>query len=177
MSKKTSHKGGRSTAKSRAGEGGTKSGTTSSRDGVRSRAANRRARNRALATRGETRALTAGTARTVDVINPDLEQIHATLIDLVATISNQIADEDDLDKIRAMVREVEEINHRVNVVGGLLFAAQTQDISGKMGSISQADRDLRRAIAKVGAVTDFVNTATAFLAVVDQVVDLAKVVL
>jgi uncharacterized protein YydD (DUF2326 family) len=110
-------------------------------------------------------------------INTDLQDLHDSLIQRVGELARAIGDAPDSDTVDAIVREISEVNHRVTLVGNLLFTQQTQRISDQMQKVRDATADLQKAIEGVDDITRFVKGVTAFLVLVDKVIDTAKVVL
>jgi uncharacterized protein YydD (DUF2326 family) len=110
-------------------------------------------------------------------INTDLMDLHDSLIERVGELSDAIGDAPDSDTVDAIVREISEVNHRVTLVGNLLFTQQTKKISDQMQKVRDATADVQKAIEEVDDITRFVKGVTAFLVLVDKVIDTAKVVL
>jgi uncharacterized protein YydD (DUF2326 family) len=120
---------------------------------------------------------TAAASASDSAINTDLQELHDSLIERVGELASAIGDAPDSDTVDAIVREISEVNHRVTLVGNLLFTQQTKKISDQMQKVRDATADVQMAIEEVDDITRFVKGVTAFLALVDKVIDTAKVVL
>ena len=110
-------------------------------------------------------------------INSDLQDLHDMLIQRVATLSQQIGDAKDSDTVNAIVGEISELNHRVTLVGNLLFTQQTKTISTQMQKVRDATSNLDASIQQIDDISGFVKGVTSFLGLVDKVIDTAKLVL
>jgi hypothetical protein len=117
------------------------------------------------------------TDATISSANPDLQSLHETLIQKVADLSAQLGSATSTTEARAIMTEIDEFNHRVTLVGNLLFKQQTAQITKAASKVNDAIPDLDAAIANAAAAADFVKGVTAFLALVDKVIDTAKLVL
>ena len=120
---------------------------------------------------------TAAASASDSAINTDLQELHDSLIERVGELASAIGDAPDSDTVDAIVREISEVNHRVTLVGNLLFTQQTKKISDQMQKVRDATADVQMAIEEVDDITRFVKGVTAFLVLVDKVIDTAKVVL
>jgi t-SNARE complex subunit (syntaxin) len=107
-------------------------------------------------------------------LNPDLQELHDTLISLISQLSDQIGAAPDAATVDAITTEIAEVNHRVTMVGNVLFAQQTGAIKTAVGKVSDATADVQNAIKQIASVTDLVKAMTAFLILVDKAIDLAK---
>lgn len=80
----------------------------------------------------------------------------------------------DADARQAVLREMAEITHRVQIVGGLLFARQSAQLDDAAAGVKSAAANLRKAVEQIKKVQEFLAAATDFLKVVDEAIDLAK---
>lgn len=108
--------------------------------------------------------------------NPDLQTLHDTLISLVSQLADAIGDAPDPDTVDAITTEISELNHRVTLVGNLLFTEQSAKISTAIAKVTDATADVEKAITQISSATDVVKTTTAFLGLVDKAIDTAKLV-
>ena len=109
-------------------------------------------------------------------INPDLAELQATLAAHASSLVDRLGEAETFAEARAIQIELAEINHRITVVGNCLFAEQTKGISNAMGKVRDATAEIRRAIRRIDDIADFIRTVTSFLALVDKVIDTAKLV-
>jgi hypothetical protein len=112
---------------------------------------------------------------TETLLNPDLDELHDLLVARVNTLSDQLGQTSDIDLARSILTEMREFTHRVDVVQSLLFSAASNKVSKGVANIQTASAALDASLAAIGDVTAFVNACSGFLAVVDQVIDVAKV--
>jgi|GEM_PF-942781 len=118
----------------------------------------------------------ATTAATDPQANPDLQTLHDSLIALVAQLADAIGTAPDSDTVDAITTEISEVNHRVNLVGNLLFTQQSARITTKVKSVTDATSDVEKDISQISSATDVVKTMTGFLVLVDKAIDTAKLV-
>jgi hypothetical protein len=110
-------------------------------------------------------------------LNSDLEELHSSLIKRIVELSDAIGRAPDSDTVDAIITEIGEVNHRVTLVGNLLFTQQTKKVSDQMKKVRQATADVQQAIKKLEGITEFVKGITSYLTLVDKVIDTAKLVL
>jgi len=119
---------------------------------------------------------TATTLATDPQANPDLQTLHDSLIALVAQLADAIGTAPDSDTVDAITTEISEVNHRVNLVGNLLFTQQSAKITTKVQNVTDATSDVEKDISQIASATDAVKTMTGFLVLVDKAIDTAKLV-
>ncbi len=110
-------------------------------------------------------------------LNSDLAELHSSLIKRVAELSDAIGRAPDSDTVDAIITEIAEVNHRVTLVGNLLFTQQTKKISDQMNKVRDATSDVQQAIKRLEGITELVKDVTSFLTLVDKVIDTAKLVM
>jgi hypothetical protein len=108
--------------------------------------------------------------------NGDLNELHDLLVGKVAALSAAIGKAQDTATVIALVGEISEVNHRVTLVGNLLFTQQTKGIAAAMGHVRDAEADVNKAIKKIDNVAKLLKTLSGFLTLVDKVIDTAKLV-
>jgi hypothetical protein len=111
-----------------------------------------------------------------ETINGDLHDLQGTLADQVQNLHDELGDVSTIDEARAIQGEITELNHRVTTVGNLLFTQQTARITQAMDRVRDATADANKATKTIGEISDFLKTMSSFLALVDKVIDVAKVV-
>lgn len=107
--------------------------------------------------------------------NSSLEQVQDTLGDLVDALKAAKAQTEDSEKIKAINHELIEVNHRITMVGALLFHKQTAAITAAAKKVEAAKKEAEAEIKKIDKLKDFIKAIAGFLALVDKVIDLAKV--
>jgi hypothetical protein len=108
--------------------------------------------------------------------NKSLQSLHNLLLRQALALSHRLDDETNVDVARGILREQQEFVHRINLVAGLLFVKQTQAVTQKVKGVNAASRQLTKALKSAGELTSIIAASTAVLAIVDEVVDLAKVI-
>ena len=111
-----------------------------------------------------------------ETANTDLNDLHDTLVALSSELAQQVGLAPDSATAQALVRELDEVNHRVTLVGNLLFAKQTTAITNAMNKVRAAQSDVDAAIKDINNLIALVKGVTAFLGLVDKVIDTAKLV-
>lgn len=74
----------------------------------------------------------------------------------------------------ALVRELQEVNHRLTIAGSFLFAAQSKELAAKVGEVKAASSRAARSLRTLEHARDAVGALAEFLSLVDEALDLAK---
>jgi hypothetical protein len=109
-------------------------------------------------------------------MNSDLRELQEILLDRVRLLSRQLDNVTEQDTAEKIIGEMQEFNHRVTMVGGMLFRQQSQELSDKIEAVRRAKSKVDRAIRDIANLTDMLQIATNFLGLVDEVIDLAKMI-
>lgn len=107
-------------------------------------------------------------------INSETKQLHDNLIAQHQALSDRLATVTSADDAEALVREMQEINFRVMISGGLLFKQTTAQIDDNLQSVIAAGTDLKTAIAQADKVRDIIKATSKYLGLVDKVLDRIK---
>ena len=110
------------------------------------------------------------------VQNSDLKTMHSDLIQLNQRLANSLNDIDDAKLARAVVTEMREVVHRIDLVQSLLFAAASRDISDAAMAVDAANQQALASLGQIKSITGVVTTVTGVLTLVDKAIDLAKTV-
>jgi len=108
--------------------------------------------------------------------NDSMRDLQNTLVRQLKKLHDSLDDVTDADRADAIVREMQEVNHRIAMVGGLLFAAQANELDGKVAEVSKATRQVNAAIADLKDLQAFLDAMSEFLGLVDEAIDLAKAI-
>jgi hypothetical protein len=108
--------------------------------------------------------------------NSDLVAVQKQLIALIDDLSRQQEEAQTIEAVRAIGREISEVNHRIVMVGQVVFKERTEKITTAVQAVQNAQADLDEAIEDIQKLNTFIRTITRFLALVDKVVDVAKLV-
>jgi hypothetical protein len=106
--------------------------------------------------------------------NSSLTDLYNTLVKAHDQVNAQRVQTDDDDLRDAMLTEMMEITHRIDLVQAQLFTQESDAIDNGVAKVDAAKTDLDTALSKVNSLKSFVNSCTAFLKVVDTAIDLAK---
>jgi hypothetical protein len=106
--------------------------------------------------------------------NADLKSMHGDLLALNQKLSNSLDDITDAAMARAVVTEMREIVHRIDLIQGLLFAAGAKKISDAVKAVDQANQQALKSLEQIKTVTGVVRTVSGVLTLVDKAIDIAK---
>jgi len=107
-------------------------------------------------------------------MNETLADLQDKLVRLHKKLRDQLEQTDDAAARTALVNEMLEVTHRVQVIGSLLFAAEAEKLDDKVKEISAATKKVTQAIAQIQQLQAFLDTLSDFLSLVDEAIDLAK---
>ena len=107
-------------------------------------------------------------------MNSSFRELQVILVDRVQSLSKQLDNVSNPDEAKQIVAEMLEFNHRVTLIGGLLFSQQSKELDEKVAVIRQAKSAVDRAIEDIDDLADMLQVLSDFLASVDEVIDLAK---
>jgi hypothetical protein len=108
------------------------------------------------------------------VPNASMRELQSTLMGVLNGLHESLDNVTDANVAQAIVREMQEVNHRLALVGGLLFAAQSKELDGKVAAVRNATTKVNATIAKFKNLAALLGAVSDFLGLVDQVIDLAK---
>lgn len=109
-------------------------------------------------------------------INPDLQELHGLLVSQVSALVGRLGEASTTEEVKGIQNEITELNHRVTVVGNLLFTQQTAKVANAMDKVREAKKTIQAATKKIEDHTKFLKTMTSFLGLVDKVIDTAKLI-
>jgi F0F1-type ATP synthase delta subunit len=109
-------------------------------------------------------------------MNTTLQQIQSALLAQHAALSQALGQTTDPTTAKAILGEMQEVLHRINLVQNLLFTAASQQLTNLLPGIAQASSALTAALKSISDVTGFLKAASSFLQAVDQAIDLAKII-
>ncbi len=108
-------------------------------------------------------------------VNPTISETHSILIRRVAALSDTLSRTTDEEIADAILLEMRECVHRISLLQSLMFTAVSERLDNQLPALTEADRALAKAAKNIEKKAQFVKTATSFLAIVDKVIDIAKV--
>lgn len=106
--------------------------------------------------------------------NADLVKVADALGDLTDGLRDAREKESDPDKIKAINNELIEANHRITMVGALLFHQRTAAITAAADKVASGTAAVEKAITDLENINKFIKAVSGFLALVDKAIDVAK---
>jgi hypothetical protein len=106
--------------------------------------------------------------------NPDLLAVSQTLNDVANRIHVRKSQTDDPNCYSALNKELIEVNHRITMIGGLIFRERAAAIVTAAKRVQDSKEELVEAIKKIENLNNFIRTVSSFLGLVDKVIDIAK---
>ena len=108
--------------------------------------------------------------------NAELVAIHQALIKLVFDLNESLGTARTVDEVDLILLEISEVNHRVSLVGKLLFRRQTDKIVEAAEAVKDAIKQTKAAIAEAENFKAYAEQLASFLGLVDKVIDMVKIV-
>jgi hypothetical protein len=81
----------------------------------------------------------------------------------------------DAQTYRRSIEKWSGVNHRITLLGGLIFREQAKSIASAAKKVEHSKDGLVAAIKKIEKLTNVIKAISGFLSLVDKVIDLAKV--
>lgn len=106
--------------------------------------------------------------------NPDLLRISQSLNDVANQIHSAAMQTDDPGAYLALNNELIEVNHRITMVGAVIFAQRSQAVAGAAQQVEASKGEIEQAIQDIADISQFLQAASSFLGLVDTAIDLAK---
>lgn len=110
----------------------------------------------------------------MDEMNESLVALQDVLVKQHKRLRDAIPGAPDAAARQALLTEMAEITHRVQVTGALLFCRQSRQLAAKVDAIRKASVRVKEAIDEIASLTAFVGGIGVFLTLVDDAIDLAK---
>jgi hypothetical protein len=107
-------------------------------------------------------------------VNDDLSQLHGTLIALNQQLNDSLDSITDPAIARAVVTEMREVVHRIDLVQSLLFTEASKKISDAVAKVEAANGEIAASLGQIQSVTGVVKAVSGVLTLVDKAIDLAK---
>lgn len=107
-------------------------------------------------------------------MNDSMRELHQVLAGRVQELSRRMDTVKTAAEAQAVVREMQEFNHRVMLAGSLLFSAEAAGLAARVKKVTEAAARVDGAIAGIGKVGKALGVVGDFLALVDEVIDAAK---
>jgi hypothetical protein len=106
--------------------------------------------------------------------NDRIKQLHKTLGNTVQELSDRLGGTRNVEEAEALLREIEEVNFRLMMVGRLLFSRTTASIDKQIDSLVAANAEVEKAIKEIEKIKDIISAVGKFLGKVDQVIGAIK---
>ncbi|HUN91047.1 MAG TPA: hypothetical protein VMU33_03245 [Burkholderiaceae bacterium] len=107
-------------------------------------------------------------------LNSGIRDLQGTLVDQLHKLESSLDDTSDPNAAEAIVREMQELSHRIGMAGSLLFTQQSAALDQKVDKIKAATAQVDAAVAHLSTMSAFVGAMSDFLGLVDEALDLAK---
>ena len=108
--------------------------------------------------------------------NTSMRELQSTLMKVLKKLNDSLDDVTDPDRAQAIVREMQEVSHRIALTGSLLFAAQADELDEKVAEVDKGTKKVNAAIANLKKFAAFLDLMSEFLSLVDEAIDLAKTI-
>lgn len=106
--------------------------------------------------------------------NPDILALYQSLCAQQDALSAAIQNATDQKTATTISTEITEVSHRMILAQNLLFQSDNDQLAALVKSVGAASKNLTTAIGQIQNVTGFLNSMNAYLACVDEAIDLAK---
>lgn len=106
--------------------------------------------------------------------NESLRDLQSTLIRQLKKLHDSLDDVTDANLAQTITREMAEVNHRIAIIGGLIFTSESQELVDKLDAVKKAARKVNTAIANLKKLQAFLDAVSEFLGLVDEAIDIAK---
>lgn len=107
-------------------------------------------------------------------MNDSLRELQIILTGRVGLLSKQLDNVTKPDEATAILNEMREFNHRVTLVGSLLFRKETEALTDLVEAVRQKRAKVDKAIKDIENLRNMLQVVSDFLALVDEAIDLAK---
>jgi hypothetical protein len=107
-------------------------------------------------------------------MNESIKKLHDLLLAQHATLADKLGETTDPEIAKAIILEMQEVLHRIDVAQNLLFRASSKALENSVAKVTRADSKLAKAIDSAKTAASFINAVSDFLGFVDEAIDLAK---
>jgi hypothetical protein len=107
-------------------------------------------------------------------MNQELQDVHDRLLAQHNALAEKLGEETDPGNAKAILMEMQEILHRIDLVQNLLFRETSKALENAVAQVKDADGQLKKAIKSAGDVAKIIKATGEFLKVVDKAIDIAK---
>jgi hypothetical protein len=107
-------------------------------------------------------------------MNESVKNLRDILLDQFDALSAKMDNTTDPAMAQAIVTEMKEILHRVDLVQNLLMRETADSLKTAIANVKKADQKLKDSLRRITEVADLVKSVTNFLSCVDKAIDIAK---
>jgi hypothetical protein len=107
-------------------------------------------------------------------MNQTLKELHDMLLARHTDLSQTLDGITDPAKAKAIIMEMQEILHRIDLVQNLLFRQSSQQLDATLAGITKANNALAKSIQSMGDLAAFLTATANFLKYADEAIDIAK---
>src|SRR5438552_1035885 len=103
-------------------------------------------------------------------MNKELQQLHELLIAQHQALFTKLDEASDVDEGKAILSDMQEILHRIDVLQGLLYRETTTALKNSLTKLDDADTELTKALKSAGTAAEIIKGVGKFLTVVDKAI-------
>jgi hypothetical protein len=107
-------------------------------------------------------------------MNQTLQELHGMLLARHTDLSQALDGVTDPAKAKAILMEMQEILHRIDLVQNLLFRQRSQELDATLAGITKANNALAKSIQSIDDLDAFLTASANFLKYADEAIDIAK---
>jgi hypothetical protein len=107
-------------------------------------------------------------------MNSSLRDLQGILFGRIQLLSAQLDNVTDPKEATKILGEMTELNHRITMLGTLLFRQQSEELETKVKVIRQEQLHVDQAINDINHLAKMLQVVSDFLALVDEALDFAK---
>jgi hypothetical protein len=103
-----------------------------------------------------------------------MEDLHQALLDRFDDLVAKRKSTADPDMKSAILTEMDEVLHRIDLAQNLLLVAVTDALKSALQDVQAADARVAADIKQIAEVAKFIQSVSTYLGYVDKAIDLAK---
>jgi hypothetical protein len=107
-------------------------------------------------------------------MNKTLQELHSMLLARHTEMSQTLDGITDPATAKAIIMEMQEILHRIDLVQNLLFRQSSQELDATLPGITKANDALEESLQSIEDIGAFLNASANFLKYADEAIDIAK---
>jgi uncharacterized membrane protein YccC len=105
-----------------------------------------------------------------------LDQVYQIALLQYNALNRKFEESDDPETMQKLLDGMTELTHRLDLLQRKRMGKTSADISGCLDDLKAANSKLAKSLKDLTDLNSFLNNCSAFLGVLDQVIDLVKLV-